>query len=99
MSRAHCLSREKLAFVKQEICQLLESDIVMPSLSPYASSVHVVSKQKHGNFQMVGAHRALKNVTQPNHYSLLYLVDFVNIAEGCIIFIKLDYRKGYHQTQ
>ena len=90
------LSPERLAFVKQEIQQLLESGIVMPSSSPYASPTHIVPKQKPGDFWMVGDYRALSNVMQPDGYPLPYLADFVDIAQGCTIFSKLDCHKGYH---
>ena len=79
---------ERLAFVKQEIHQLLESGIVVPSSSPYASPIHIIPKQKPGDFWMVGDYRALNNVTQPYCYPLPYLVDFVDIAQSCIIFFK-----------
>ena len=97
VSRVRRLSPERLAFVKKEIRHLLESGIVVPSSSPYASPIHIVPKQKPGDFRMVGDYRALNNVTQPDRYPLPYLADFVDIAQGCTIFSKLDCHKGYHQ--
>ena len=44
VSRVRRLSPERLAFVKKEIRQLLESGIVVPSSSPYASPIHIVPK-------------------------------------------------------
>ena len=41
--------------------------------------------------------KGLNNVTQPDRYPLPYLADFVDIAQGCTIFSKLDCHKGYHQ--
>ena len=46
---------------------------------------------------MVVDYRALNNVTQPDRYPLPYLADFVDIAQGCTIFSKLDCHKGNHQ--
>ena len=63
VSRVRRLSPQRLAFVKKEIRQLLESGIVVPSSSPYASPIHIVPKQKPGDFRMVGDYRALNNVT------------------------------------
>ena len=97
VSRVRRLFPERLAFVKHEIRELLESGIVVPSSSPYASLIYVVPKQKPGDFRMVGDCRALNNVTQPDRYPLPYLADFVDIAQGCTIFSKLDYHKGNHQ--
>ena len=97
VSRVRRLSPERLAFVKQEIRQLLERGIVLPSSSPYASLIHIVPKQKPGDFRLVGDYRALNNVTQPDRYHLPYLADVVDIAQGCTIFSKLGCHKGYHQ--
>ena len=90
VSRVCRLSPERLAFLKQEIRQLLESGIVVPSSSPYASPIHIDPKQKPGDFRMVDDYRALNNVTQPDRYPLPYLADFVGIAQDCTIFRKLD---------
>ena len=46
---------------------------------------------------MVGDYTAVNNVTQPDRYPLPYLVDFVDIAQGCTIFSKFDCHKDYHQ--
>ena len=65
--------------------------------SPFASPIHIVPKQKPGDFRMVGDYRALNNVTQSDRYPLSFLADFVDIAQGCTIFSKLDCHKGYYQ--
>ena len=49
-SRVRRLSREKLAFLKEEINQLLEDGILSPSSSPYASAIHIVPKSEPVNF-------------------------------------------------
>ena len=70
------LSPEKLAFVEQEIEQLLDDNILVHSSSPYASPIHIVAKRQPGKFRMVGDYRELNNVTQPNRYPLPFLHDF-----------------------
>ena len=97
VSRVRRLSHERLAFIKQEIQQLLASSIVVPSSLPYASPIHIVPKQKPGDFRMVDDYRALSNVLEPDRYPLPYLADFVDTAQGCTIFSTLDCHKGYHQ--
>ena len=87
VSRVRRLSPERLAFVKQEIRQLLESGIVVPSSSPCASPIHIVPKQKPGDFWMVGDYRALNNVTQLDRYPSPYLADFVQILLRAALFL------------
>ena len=96
-SKVRRLSPEKLAFVKEEINQLLEDDILSPSSSPYASAIHIVPKSETGKFRMVGDYRALNVSTQPDRYPLPYLNDFADVLHECTVFTKLDCLKGYHQ--
>ena len=90
------LSPEKLAFVEQEIEQLLDDNILVPS-SSYASPIHIVAKRQPDKFRNVGDYRELNNVTQPDRYLLPFLHDFSDKLQGCTVFSKLDCLKGYHQ--
>ena len=69
------LSPEKLTFVKEEIAQFLKDGIITPSLSPYASPIHIVRKSQPGKFRMIGDYRALNTTTQPDRYPLPFLND------------------------
>ena len=89
------LSPEKLAFVEQEIEQLLNNNILV--FSPYVSPIHIVAKRHPGKFRMVGDYRELNNVIQLDRYSLPFLHDFSDKLQGCSVFSKLECLKGYHQ--
>ena len=91
------LSPEKLAFVGQEIEQLLDDNMLVPSSSPYASFIHIVAKRQSEKFRMVENQKELNNVTQPDRYPLPFLHNFSDKLQGCTVFSKLDSLKWYHQ--
>ena len=98
-AKARHLSPENLAFVEQEIKQLLDDNILVPSSSPYACPIYIVAKREPGKFKMVGDYRELNNVTQPDRYPLPFLHDFSDKLQGCTVFSKLDCLKGYHKIR
>ena len=69
----------------------------IPSLSPYASLVHIVLKSEPGKFRMLNDYRVLNVSTQPDRCPLPYLNNFVDALHECAVFTKLHCLKGYYQ--
>jgi hypothetical protein len=77
----------------------MEKDgIVRRSDSPWSSPLHMVMKPD-GSWRPCSNYRRLNLVTTKDSYPLPNMADFVERLEGCIIFSKVDVRKGYHQIR
>jgi hypothetical protein len=90
------LDPEKLQIAKAEFKRLESAGIIRRSTSPWASSLHMVTK-KDGPWQPCGDYRRLNLVTTPDKYPLPNMQDLSNGLHGCTMFSKIDLVKGYHQ--
>jgi hypothetical protein len=90
------LDAQKLAAAKAEFAALERDGIIRQSSSPWASPLHMVKKPD-GSWRCCGNYRRLNNVTVPETYPLLNMMDFSSRVAGCSIFTKIDLRKGYYQ--
>jgi len=52
-----------------------------------------------GSWRPCGDYRRLNLVTTKDSYPLPNMADFAERLEGCVIFSKVDLRKGYHQIR
>ena len=95
-SKARQLDPKRLEIAKQEFNFMLENDIIRPSKSPWASPLHLVTKQD-GSLRPCGDYRRLNDATIPDRYPLPRIEDFHHILEGKNIFSKLDLLKAYYQ--
>jgi cleavage and polyadenylation specificity factor subunit 1 len=81
---------------KEEFQKMIDTGIVRPSSSPWASPLHLVPKKPNA-IRPVGDYRALNRVTKKDSYSLPLLQSFSQQLHGKQIFSKVDLRSAYHQ--
>jgi hypothetical protein len=90
------LDTEKLAAAKKEFLALEAAGVVRRSTSPWASPLHMVRKAD-VSWRPCGDYRRLNAVTVPYTYPIPNTMEFVARASGCMVFSKIDLKKGYHQ--
>jgi hypothetical protein len=96
-SKFRRLDAEKLSTAKREFLALEQPGMVRQSNIPWASPLHMVSKQG-GTWRPCGDYPLLNSVRVLDTYSIPNMLDFATRAEGCTHFLKIDLKKGYHQV-
>lgn len=76
---------------------LMQSGVIRPSKSSWASPLHMVPKEKPGEWRVTGDYRALNSVTIPDRYPLPHVHDLATKLHGSRVFSKLDLLRAYHQ--
>lgn len=87
---------EGLNIARWEFEHMLELSIVHPSSRPWSSPFHLVPKSSPGDWRPCGDYRSLYKVTQPDHYPVPHLHDFVGTLQRATVFSKIDLIKAYH---
>ena len=83
--------------VKAHINQLLESQVVRESSSPYASPI-VIAKKKDGSLRMCVDYRLLNSRTRKDSFPLPRIEESLDALAGAQWFSTLDLASGYHQV-
>jgi hypothetical protein len=91
------LDSTKMAAAKVEFDKMLRAGIIRCSSSQWSSPLHMVRK-KDGSWRPCGDYRRLNLVTRKDKYPLPNMADLSGRLDGCVIFSKLDLRKGYLQV-
>jgi hypothetical protein len=95
-SKIHLLDGQKLAAAKQEFEKMEREGIIRRSTSSWSSPLHMVQNPD-GSWRPCGDFCWLNLVTEPDTYPLPNMLDFSTRVAGCVVFSKIDLRKGYHQ--
>lgn len=80
------------------IQQLLQSNMIQPSQSPYSSPVILV-KKKDGTWRLCVDYRQLNSNTVKNKYLIPIIEDLLDELLGAKVLSKIDLRSGYHQIR
>ena len=91
------LPPDKLEAAKETFNMLLETGVVRPSESPWASPLHMVPKRTPGEWRATGDYRALNAITKPDRYPLPHLHSLSTRLHGMEVFSKIDLLRAYHQ--
>jgi hypothetical protein len=84
-------------FYRLDNIKLAAAGIIRHSSCQWSSPLHMVRK-KDGGWRPCGDYRRLNLATQEDKYSLPNMGDLASRLDGCLIFSKLDLRKGYLQA-
>jgi transposase InsO family protein len=96
--RPYRLSHSERNQVKEVVDELMRSDIVEDSSSPFASPVLLV-KKKTGDVRLCIDYRAVNKVTVKDHYPIPLIDDQIDRMNDKIYFTSLDLRSGYYQVE
>ena len=94
--RMYRLSPAELIEVKRQVTELLQKQLIEPSVSPYGAPILFVLK-KGGALRMVIDYRALNKLTVKNRYPLPRIDDLFDKLQGSQYFTSLDAASGFHQ--
>jgi len=75
---------------------MLQQGICRPSKSCWASLLHLVLK-KNGDWRPCGDYRKLNAITEPDHYPIPLLQDYVQFLHAATVFSTIDLIRAYQQ--
>ena len=76
---------------------MLETDVIEPSNSPWASPI-VLVKKRDGSWRFCIDFRKLNDVTRKDAYHIPQVFDLIDSLSGNIFFTTLDLKSGYWQV-
>nr|KYP42366.1 Transposon Ty3-I Gag-Pol polyprotein [Cajanus cajan] len=88
----------ELVELKGQLEDLLEKQLVRPSVSPWGAPVLLV-KKKDGGSRLCVDYRQLNKLIIKNKYPLSRIDDLMDQLRGASVFSKIDLRSGYHQIR
>lgn len=94
--RPYRLSYAQRGVVKKMCDELLQLNIIKPSVSPYSSPV-VLVKKKNGEDRMCVDFRQLNLKTEKDQYPMPRMDDLIDRLAGYLYFTTLDLASGYYQ--
>ncbi|XP_017494147.1 PREDICTED: uncharacterized protein LOC108382272 [Rhagoletis zephyria] len=94
--RPYRMSPEERRIVRNKVDELLKTNVIRPSCSPFSSPILLI-KKKDGSDRMCVDYRELNDNTVPDRFPLPLISDQINRLHGCHYFTTLDMASGYHQ--
>lgn len=96
--RAYRASAKQKSIATKIINELLETNIIRPSISPWAAPI-VLVKKKGGGDRLCVDYRKLNNVTKKDSFPLPRIDDVLDLLHGQKYFTTLDLASGYWQIE
>nr|KYP40142.1 Transposon Ty3-I Gag-Pol polyprotein [Cajanus cajan] len=91
------MSPAELVELKKQVEDLLEKQMVRPSVSPWGALVLLVKKD--GGARLCVDYQQLNKLTIRNKYPFSRIDDLMDQLRGASIFSKIDLRSRYHQIR
>lgn len=96
--RPYRVNPELKSEIETQVQELLDSGVIAPSNSPFASPVILV-KKKDTSWRMVVDYRHLNALTAKSKYHIPVIDELLDELAGSSWFSKLDLKVGYHQIR
>nr|KYP68680.1 Transposon Ty3-G Gag-Pol polyprotein [Cajanus cajan] len=94
----YTMAPAELIELKGQLEDLLEKQLVRPSVSSWGAPVLLV-KKKDGGSRLCVDYRQLNKLTIKNKFPLPRIDDLMDQLRGASVFSKIDLRSGYHQMR
>ena len=91
-------SPRHLEFLKEEIANMLENQLIQKSFSPWSAPIVVVNK-KNGKYRLCVDYRKLNAVTKPDAYPVPRITDMLDALGHSAFFSTLDLASGFWQVE
>lgn len=90
------MSRERKMWLKKELQEMLDADIIRPSVSPFASPITIAPKED-GTFRLCTDYRVLNRQTELIPFPMPKIDTIIDETGGCRHFSRIDLCKGFWQ--
>ena len=89
---------QQLQEVRDHLDNLLRTDIIQPSTSPYAAPI-VIARKKSGDIRLCCDYRQLNKLTVKDQFPIPRMDEVIDALSGAKYFSTLDLASGYHQVK
>ena len=96
--RPYRFSPELKTEIERQIAEMLQSGVIKPNTSPFASPIIMVRKND-GTWRLCVDYRHLNLLTLKSKYPMPVIDELLDELSGASWFTKLDLRAGYHQIR